>query len=242
MSLDAAELDRACGKHVAVMQPYLFPYLGYYQLVNRVESFVFLDDVNFIKQGFINRNCIRVNNSAFRFVLPIADISQNRKIMEHYFLVECDALVKTIDQAYRRAPYHSRVMPIVEAVLCQDDRRVSRLAANSICAVCNYIGLEKEFLFSSELPLGSQSKGQARIIEICTTIGATSYANAIGGVARYDREEFARHGVHLEFLSMADPLYSAPKFPYLPRMSIIDALMLCSISEIRALLELYDLQ
>lgn len=242
MSRPSTDLHRLRGKHIAVMQPYLFPYLGYYQLVNRVATFIFLDDVAFIKRGFINRNCIRVNDSGFRFVLPVVRGSQNRNIMEHHFLDGGEALVKTIDQAYRRAPYHSEVMPVIEAVLCQSDRCVSPLVANSIRAVFNYLGIEKEFLFSSELEIGNESKGQARIIEICVAVGATRYSNAIGGVALYDRAEFARHGIDLEFVRMADLSYCAPKFPYLPGLSIIDALMLCSKSEIRALLELYDVQ
>lgn len=225
---------------LAVMQPYLFPYLGYYQLVNRVETFVFLDDVNFIKRGFINRNQIRVNNAAFRFVLPVAEISQNRRISDHYFSIEVESLIKTVSQAYRRAPYYSSVMPIVEGVICQEDRSVSRLTANSIRAVFDYLQIEKRFMFSSDLRVGNERKGQARIIDICNALGAKRYSNAIGGINLYHREEFSRYGIELEFVRMKNLSYRAPKFPYMHGLSIIDVLMLCSISEIRDLLELCE--
>ena len=56
---------------VAIMQPYLFPYLGYWQLIKSVDTFVILDDVNFIKRGYINRNSILVNNNVHMFSVPI---------------------------------------------------------------------------------------------------------------------------------------------------------------------------
>lgn len=55
----------------AIMQPYLFPYIGYWQLVNAVDKFVVLDDVNFIKRGFINRNRILINGKSYLFTVPV---------------------------------------------------------------------------------------------------------------------------------------------------------------------------
>ena len=54
----------------AIMQPYIFPYLGYFQLVNCVDTFVFYDDVNFIKRGWINRNKILINGKEVLLSFP----------------------------------------------------------------------------------------------------------------------------------------------------------------------------
>ena len=69
-------------KKVAIMQPYLFPYLGYFQLINAVDAFVFYDDVNFIKRGWINRNRILVNNEDQLISIPLIKASQNKLIKD----------------------------------------------------------------------------------------------------------------------------------------------------------------
>ena len=67
---------------LAIMQPYFFPYIGYFQLIAAVDKFVIYDDVNYIKRGWINRNNILVNNQSFLFSIPLISASQNSKINE----------------------------------------------------------------------------------------------------------------------------------------------------------------
>ena len=95
---------------LAVMQPYLFPYLGYYQLAYHVNKFIFYDDVNFIKGGYINRNNILANGRRQLFTIPVEKSSSNRKINELHFSNNRKKVVKTIEQSYRRAPYFEAVM------------------------------------------------------------------------------------------------------------------------------------
>ena len=65
---------------LAAMQPYLFPYLGYFQLIKAVDNFVLLNDVGYFKKGWLHRNQILLNNVPFLFTIPIIKASQNRKI------------------------------------------------------------------------------------------------------------------------------------------------------------------
>ena len=67
---------------LAIMQPYVFPYIGYFQLINAVNKFIFYDDVDYIKQGWINRNQILLNGKAYLFTIPLADASSLRKIKD----------------------------------------------------------------------------------------------------------------------------------------------------------------
>src|SRR5690606_3799363 len=93
---------------IAIMQPYLFPYLGYFQLINAVETFVFYDDVNFIKRGWINRNQILVDNKAALFTVPLKKASQNKLINEIDMAIDekwLSQFFKTIEQNYKNAPY-----------------------------------------------------------------------------------------------------------------------------------------
>jgi len=83
------------------MQPYFFPYLGYYQMVYEVERYVFLDDVSFIKRGFINRNAILLNSIRHDFSLPVRNASQHRDICEHEYMPDFSKFLKLLESAYR---------------------------------------------------------------------------------------------------------------------------------------------
>jgi hypothetical protein len=222
------------------MQPYLFPYLGYYQLAYHTEKLVFLDDVKFIKKGFIHRNTIRLNGQPHRFTLPIMHPSQNRHINEHLFVDDVKKIINLITTAYRKAPYFSRTMPLIADIFEQTDRNVAKLAAKSILSVFEYLGLERCFLFSSEIPKNNSLKAQDRIIDICKNLGARCYTNAIGGLKLYSREVFEDANIKLEFIQIGNVTYKAPNYPYVPGLSIIDALMICSANEILDLLGNYD--
>ena len=94
---------------VGIMQPYLFPYIGYFQLIKAVDTFVIYDDVNFIKQGWINRNRMLLNNSDFMFNIMLKGASSFKKINEIEVVCNNHKLITTIEQSYRKAPYFAEV-------------------------------------------------------------------------------------------------------------------------------------
>ncbi len=151
----------------AVMQPYFFPYIGYYQLGYEVEKFVFFDDVNYIKKGFINRNSIYQDGRRKDFSVPVLKISQNRKINEHNYVGDFASFIKMLEHAYSKAPFYKKVMPIVTEVVNDGDLNVARKNANSIKCVFEYLGLDRDFSFSSQLGIGDENKAQERILAIC---------------------------------------------------------------------------
>ena len=105
---------------VAIMQPYFFPYIGYFQLINLVDVFVVYDDVNYIKKGWINRNNILINKKSFLFSLPLQNMSQN-KLINEIFLVEDTnwriSLLNTIQITYKNAPYFDEVYSLIEEII-----------------------------------------------------------------------------------------------------------------------------
>ena len=95
----------------AVMQPYLFPYIGYFQLINAVDTFVVYDDVNYIKKGWINRNSILVNEKPFLFTVDLKEVSQNKLINE--ITIDENSnwkknILRTIELSYKKAPFFFR--------------------------------------------------------------------------------------------------------------------------------------
>ncbi|MCR5263940.1 MAG: WbqC family protein, partial [Clostridiales bacterium] len=101
----------------AIMQPYLFPYIGYWQLINAADTFVLLDDVNYIRRGWMARNRFLCDGSVRWFHVPISKPSQNRRICDtqlHPDPVPRENIVKTLRYAYRDEPRTKNVMPMIE--------------------------------------------------------------------------------------------------------------------------------
>lgn len=229
------------------MQPYIFPYIGYFQMVESVDTFVFYDDVNFIKKGWINKNRFLLNGADYTFTVPCIKISQNKTIAETEVAAdspELSKLIKQIEQSYRKAPYFDLVFPIVEKVLAQPDGSIADLAIRSIEAVCQYLNLERKLVKSSLV--SPQSKGMEkadRLIHITRQQGFDTYVNAPGGRAIYTPDYFAQHGVNLYFIQPVSTL-EYPQFNsknFVPWLSIIDVIMNCSAQETRSLLTQYNL-
>ncbi|RYF78205.1 MAG: hypothetical protein EOO39_02060, partial [Cytophagaceae bacterium] len=105
---------------LAIMQPYVLPYIGYIQLLNAVDTFVFYDDVAFINRGWVNRNRLLVNGKDHLFTIPLKDASQNKAIREIELANDSKwrgKLLKTIEQSYRKAPQYGVVMPMTERII-----------------------------------------------------------------------------------------------------------------------------
>ena len=228
---------------VAIMQPYFFPYLGYFQLVQAVEHFVLYDDVMFIKKGWINRNRIWMQGQDFLFTIPLEKQSQNKTIRESTVAWNADFPSKFLVQlrsAYKKAPHVDAVMSLIEGVLAEKPISLADLAGNSIQATWNYLGLSKKFYLSSELSVSSDLGRAERLMEITKSLGETVYINAANGQALYDKPSFAEQGVTLQFIQGDLPAYKQGNSPeFLAGLSMIDVMMWNDIPTIRDMLTRY---
>ena len=225
----------------AVMQPYLFPYLGYYQLVNAVDTFIFYDDVTYIKNGYINRNNILVNGQAQRFTVPVPGASSNILIKDLNFDPNVKKTLKTISQSYVKAPYFNDVYPIIEKILTSTERQVHTLCANSITSVFSYLGINKQFKFSSELEYNRDLPAADKLIAMAGLLNSKHYINSPGGKDLYSKEYFADKGVNLSFIKMQSVIYDQGKSEFVPYLSMIDVLMWNSKEQVIELLTKYKL-
>ena len=231
---------------VAVMQPYLFPYLGYFQLLNAADTFIFADDVNYIKRGFINRNKILFQEEEQYFTVPCIKVSQNKFINEIKVAVETkgypENILLTIKQAYKKAPFLTDVFPMIESIFLSGNDSIATLAASSVESVSKYLEINVDFKYTSVS--FSHTKGQERsmrLINITKELGSDSYINPKGGDVLYDKENFMSHGVTLEFLSPQIRPYNQFNDDFVPNLSIIDVLMFNSPEQAKILLEQYEL-
>jgi hypothetical protein len=235
-------------KHcLGIMQPYFFPYIGYLQLVHAVDTFVFYDDVNFIKKGWIHRNQLAINGQASLFSIPLKDMSQNKKINEIYvdssFVNWREKFLKTLEQNYKKAPFFAETLALVERVLFRENQpKMSELAFWSIEEIAKYVGITTKLIPSSAVYQNEELKAQERIIAICEAEKATTYLNPIGGKELYNVQDFKEKGMELYFLRPMPLVYSQGKFEFIPWLSTIDVLMHHSAPDFLSLLTNYTLE
>jgi hypothetical protein len=226
------------------MQPYFFPYIGYWQLIKAVDKFVIYDDVNFIKRGWINRNKI-LNQGEGKFInLLVSQASQNKLINELEVLknlIHNKKLLKTLESCYRRAPYYADVLPVIESIITQDEGNLARYLEFLIMRLCEYLSIDTEIILSSRINKNNDLRGQDKIIEICKILGADEYINGTGGQALYSREEFAACGIQLKFLKTDEIVYQQNTAEFVPNLSIIDVMMFNGPGKINEMLDGYEL-
>jgi hypothetical protein len=231
---------------VAIMQPYFFPYLGYFQLVQSVDHFVLFDDVMFIKKGWINRNRIANRNRIFWIRVPIQKLSQNKTIRET--LVAWDAgfsskLIVQLHSSYKKAPYYNQVISMIEDLIYSKPANLAELAGESVIATLKYLGVEKNIVYSSDLIDSNVSGRNERIISITKTFEDSTYINPIKGKQLYDKNLFEENQIDLRYLVPA--LEEYPHFSqnqFTPGLSIIDVLMWNDIATIKEMLTNYTLE
>lgn len=216
------------GCRLAIMQPYLFPYVGYFQLVSAVDRFVFYDDVNYIKRGWINRNRLFLAGKVSWFTLPLCGASQYRKINEIH--VQQDAswmrkLLASVKQSYGKAPYFAQAYPLLEDVVLSKETSLSVLAQKSVMVVARYLGLATEFVVSTGQYENEDLRGSDRILDICRQELASEYYNLPGGEALYSSEEFSSAGVELNLMHPRLTEYPQKRVSFTPGLSILDLLM-----------------
>ena len=226
------------------MQPYIFPYVGYFQLINAVDKFVIYDDVNFINKGWINRNRILNNGKDSLFSIPLKEASQNKLINEievNWDGVWKSKFLKTLEQCYKKAPYYQEVLTVIEQTLNVDNEPISKVIENNLRLICHYLDIKTEIISSSAIYQNSHLKAQERILDICLQEETTQYINPIGGLELYDKDFFESKNITLNFIKSKSIEYPQFKNDFVPWLSIIDVLMFNSKDKIKEFLDNYEL-
>jgi len=226
---------------LAIMQPYLFPYIGYWQLINAVDKFVIYDDVNFIKQGWINRNNIIGDETSYRLSMQLIGASSFKLINEITIGNNLTKLLKTIEHTYRKAPYFKSVYPVFQDVLCHNEKNLAKFLTASIKTICDFLEIKTHLIVSSELEKDNYLKGQDKVISICNLLQAKQYINATGGKELYTKESFSRKNVELLFINSKPIKYKQFGEQFIPNLSIIDILMFNDKPKVKAYLRSFDI-
>jgi hypothetical protein len=229
---------------LAIMQPYLFPYIGYLQLIAEADRFVLLDDVNYINKGWINRNRILVNGKDHLFTIPLQEASQNKWINQISVQDDPkwkDKFLKLIQMAYAKAPMYKNVLPLVERIIQHPELNLSDYIRNSLEVLCAYLQIKTTLVPSSSIYENRELKGADRILDICLKEKAADYFNPSGGMELYDKETFRKAGVNLHFFRSGKVEYKQFKNEFVPYLSILDVLMFNEVEEVRSFLPAFEI-
>jgi hypothetical protein len=212
---------------LGIMQPYFFPYVGYFQLIAAVDVFIIYDNIKYTKKGWINRNRILVDGSDLMVSLPLKsgsdslDIGQ-RTVSEDY---DPEKLLRKIRAAYRTAPYFAQTFPLLERSFLHDDRNLFSFLRHCILCACEFLGIKTEIRTSSHVTVDHSLKSQEKVLALCEECGADLYINAIGGAELYSKQEFLERGIALKFLRSRPFTYTQFANEFVPSLSIIDVMM-----------------
>lgn len=227
---------------IGIMQPYLFPYVGYFQTIHIADKYVFYDDAQFIKQGWINRNNFLIGGNKVLVTIKLSDASSNKMINEIEIADDFVKFLKTVHMAYSKAPQFLPVFALLEEICSYPDKNLARFTANSIVRLSEYMGIETEFVFSSDLHKNHESDAQEKVIQMCEELGGKEYYNAIGGMELYDKSVFEERGLDLFFVKANLREYRQKSKEFVPGLSIIDVLMYNDKPVVKEMLDDYELK
>lgn len=232
-------------KKVGLMQPYLFPYIGYFQLIHAVDEFIIYDDVQWIKNGWINRNRILVDGKAEYLTLPVKKSSLSTLICEKEFPDDIEErkkeLIALIAKSYKGAPQYDHAYPVIEECFNYKTMKVEEFVANSLRVCCSYLGVTTPIMHSSQIDKTPGLRAQQRVIDINKQVKSGHYINPIGGTELYQKDVFKKENMELSFIKSKAVTYSQFNNEFVPWLSIIDVMMFNSVGEIKKLLEEYEL-
>lgn len=218
------------------MQPYFFPYIGYFQLIAAVDLFIVYDNIKYTKKGWISRNRMLQNGKDVMFSLPLKGDSDYLDICERELAAEFNRgkLLNQIKGAYQRAPYFSQTFPLLDQAVRYKDTNLFRFLHNSVVKTCEHLGITTQIRSSSGVAIDHDLKNQDKVLALCEAVGASAYVNAIGGKELYSKEAFREKGFELKFIQAKPFEYSQFGDAFVPWLSIIDVMMFNPLDTIQA--------
>lgn len=233
---------------LGIMQPYFFPYIGYFQLIAACDKYIFFDTPQFERRSWMNRNrIINIAEGSTYISVPVVKAPQKTAICDMHINNSTDwreKLLAQLEVYKKRAPYYRETMEIVRSVIARETDSLVEMSVASVIESCKYMGLDLDWdIFSQmELDVPSDCEPDEWALEICRALGADEYVNAPGGEAFFDKSKYQRAGIKLEFLQPELLPYTQRIGRFEPGLSIIDVMMYNSPEKIREMLNAYSLK
>lgn len=230
-------------KKIVIMQPYLLPYIGYWQMLAEADEFVIYDTIQYTKKGWINRNRFLQNGKDVIFSLPLKKDSDYLEVKDRYLADAFDRqkLIRQFEGAYKKAPYFEENFSFIQEIIECDENNLFDYILNSVAKICAFLDIQTPIIKSSDIHSGHDNeKGQDKVINICKALNATHYINPIGGLDMYDKALFDMVNIDLKFMKAHALEYDCYGQPSIPHMSILDVMMFNSCKNTQQFLKNFD--
>ncbi len=229
---------------LGIMQPYFFPYIGYFALIKNTDKWVVFDTPQFIRHGWIERNRILHPNpeKGWQYIkVPLVKHSRGTAIKDAKIRKDEDWKAKILAQLLpykKRAPYYFNVIKLLKNVFQHETDSIVELNIKGLKAVCVYLKIDFNYIIFSEsnIKLSNIKEPDEWALEISKTLGATDYFNPIGGLEFFDVTKYQKNNINLNFLKTELIEYDQKRKPFEPGLSIIDVLMFNSPEKISSML------
>src|SRR5262252_3536704 len=227
---------------IAIMQPYFFPYLGYYSLLKKTDRFILFDTVQFIRHGWIERNRILKPGEGWQYIaVPLEKHNRITTISQITINNSEDwkgKLLRQLEHYKKRALFYKETISLVESALDIETNSIVRLNANILTKTCEYFGLSLHLDIYSEMNLiiDKVTHPGEWALNISKVLNAKEYINPPGGVGIFRGEQFESVGISLKFLANNLSEYSQRRSRFESGLSIIDVIMFNDINNINKLI------
>lgn len=229
---------------IAIMQPYFLPYIGYWQLMADVDTFVVYDDIEYTKRGWINRNRYLLNGKDLNFSIPIKKDSDRLFVSQRYvaesYAKEKFKILRKISEAYKKAPFFEEVYPLLESCFLCKESNLFNFIFNSILQIKKYLNIQTKIVISSSVGVYDELRGADKVIGIAKSLNADAYKNPIGGIDLYSKKYFQDQGIDLKFLKPRYFEYEQFGNEFVPWLSIMDVMMFNDPDSIKKMLKYCD--
>ena len=224
---------------IGIIQPYFLPYIGYFALINAVEKFIYLDDVQYMRRGWVNRNRMKIVNKWQYFSIPIKKTALTSNINEIYITDDkkyIEKLKESIRHSYSKTPYYRDIIKLLYDFIIPS-QNISKMDIQLTNEICNYLEIKTEMLVSSQINQDGEKNGVDKMVEICKRVNGDHYINPIGGINLYSKDRFQKAEIKLNFIKMNEIRYFQGNHEFIPNLSIIDVLMWNSKKDIQSFLK-----
>jgi len=216
---------------LGIMQPYFFPYIGYFDLINYSDRWIVFDTVQYIRHGWVNRNRILHPEQGWQYIVaPLKKHSRNTVIKD----IEIGDVhmwhqrILGQNQHYKKkAPYFHETYRLVEECLAIEEHSISRLNVAILEKVCLHLGIQFEYEYFSEMQLELEYVKEPGdwALRISEKIGAEEYVNPPGAAEMFDLSKFEASDIKLTIRERLPFEYACSGYEFVSGLSIIDVLM-----------------
>ncbi len=215
---------------LAIMQPTFNPWLGYFDLIDYVDTLIFLDTVQLVKRSWQTRNKLKVNNQEYLFSIPIQKTkSRDQLLIKDSLFSNRNFQIKLLNllkQNYKKAKYFDETNIFIESIVMFETEYLSRYTINFIQQIVDRLDLGTKIVVLSETTYNSKlSKGEL-ILDICKYFEATEYISPLGSKEYLDKEanDFSKNNINISYQYYNHPIYTQLGKEFIPYIGIVDLL------------------